>query len=40
MRNFSSTFGVSNDKIADLLSHEEKGVNVEEIRKRLVAQGE
>jgi hypothetical protein len=40
MRNFSSTFGVSNDKITTLLSQEDGGVNVEELRKKLVAQGQ
>ena len=40
MRNFSSTFGVSNDKITTLLAQEDGGVNVEELRKKLVAQGE
>lgn len=40
MRSFSLTFGVGSDKIATLISQEEGGVNVEEIRKKIMAQGE
>lgn len=40
MRSFSLTFGVGSDKIATLISQEEGGVNIEEIRKKIMAQGE
>jgi hypothetical protein len=40
MRSFSLTFGVGSEKIASLISKEEGGVNIEEIRKKIMAQGE
>lgn len=40
MRSFSTTFGVGSDKVASLISQEEGGVNVEEIRKKIMALSE
>jgi len=40
MKNFSTTFGVGTDKISNLVSQEDSSINVEELRKKLVNQGE
>lgn len=37
MKSFSLTFGVGSEKIASLISEEEGGINVEEIRKKILS---
>lgn len=40
VRSFSLTFGVGPDTIASMISQEEGGVNIEEIRRKIMAQGQ
>jgi len=37
MKSFSLTFGVSSEAIADILAQEDGDVNVEELRKKILA---
>ena len=40
MRSFSLTFGVTNEEIVNIIAREQGDINVEDIRKKLLAHGQ